>query len=72
MIYKFNAIYISCLYNLHCFEHMYVDKTIRKGKVRLKSVYKLKSGCGSHGGLSNKDGETDSLAISINMPLTKI
>ena len=72
MIYKSNSIYISCLFNLHWFEHMYVDTAITKGNTILKSVYKTKSGCGSHGIAQYKEGGTDRLAISINMPLTKI
>jgi hypothetical protein len=59
MIYKSNAVYILCLFGLHWFERMYVDTAIRKGNARLKSVYKLKSGFGSHGGLNiNLEGLT--------------
>jgi hypothetical protein len=60
MIYKSHAIWILCLFNLHWFEHMYVDTAIKKGNARLKSAYKLKSGLGFHGGLSIKmEGLTD-------------
>jgi len=54
MIYKSQAICILCLFNLHWFEHMYVDTAIKKGNARLKSVHKLKSGHESCGGLNIK------------------
>ena len=60
MIYNSYVIYISCLFNLHWFEHMYVNTAITKGNAGLKSVHKFKSGSGSRAGLNIKmEGLTD-------------
>jgi hypothetical protein len=61
MIYNSNVFYISCPFNLHWFEHVYVDTAITKGNAGLKSIlHKLKSGHGSRAGLNIKmEGLTD-------------